>query len=352
MVPYFVIFILLSLFAFTDIFDVRKKQRIFLYILAGIILIFFAALRYGDQDYIPYQEIFVEAQNWNLDASADIGYSFLNSLVGLIWNDPLAVFFLVAGVSVSVNMKCFAEYSSYAFIALLFYFVHNYLLKETIQIRAGLACAIGLYNIRNLAEGKSKKYWFWQIIAMLIHLGSVMFFITWILKKLNFSYRTWIWILGICFTIGMVYPLGAILKSLPEFRILARVQTYSQWGEYAEAIGILSNLATLKQIFVSIVLLLFYNKLKGEIKYFDILTIMYFSSTCWLMVWNDFAIVGARMATFLSIGEPIFLSGFIVLVTPKSRPWLFYILVIVALVFLLVNVKGKLFPYQFYPFVK
>lgn len=317
--------------------------------ITSVILIIFAGLRYGDQDYYPYQLIFEESQHWNLYASVDVGYSLLNSVLSLIWSDPLIVFITVATIAVSLNIKSYDDYSKYVFIAILFYFVHNYALREMIQIRAGLACAIGLYNVRNLTKGRYGKFWLLQFVAMTIHLGSVMFLLAWVLKQFNFSRKLWCYLLLVCFAIGMVYPLGSILKSLPEVAMLERVQTYSQWDEYAESIGVLTNLATLKQLFVSVLMLVFYDLFKANIKYFDSLALMYFASTCWLMVWNDFAIVGARLATFLSVGEPIIMGSLMVLVTPNSRKIVLILLVLMAALFLLTNMNGKILPYIFYP---
>lgn len=349
MAPYFIIFAILSMFAFSDLINVRKEQRFLMLLITSVILIIFAGLRYGDHDYLPYQLIFEESQSWNFEAGNDVGYSLLNSVLSLIWNDPLIVFITVATISVSLNIKSYGDYGKYVFIAILFYFVHNYALKEMIQIRSGLACAIGLYNVRNLSKGRYGKFWLLQFIAMTIHLGSVMFLIAWVLKQFNFSRKTWIYIFVTCFVIGMIYPFGAIIKSLPGIEILARVQTYSQWGEYAESIGILTNMATIKQLFISILILVFYDSFNAKIKYFDLLAFMYFASTCWLMVWNDFAIVGARLATFLSIGEPIIMSSIIILVTPNSRKIVLILFILMALLFLLTNMNGKILPYIFYP---
>lgn len=337
------------MFAFSDLINVRKEQRFLMLLITSVILIIFAGLRYGDHDYLPYQLIFEESQSWNFEAGNDVGYSLLNSVLSLIWNDPLIVFITVATISVSLNIKSYGDYGKYVFIAILFYFVHNYALKEMIQIRAGLACAIGLYNVRNLTKGRYGKFWLLQFVAMTIHLGSVMFLIAWALKQFNFSRKTWIYIFVTCFVIGMIYPFGAIIKSLPSIEILARVQTYSQWGEYAESIGILTNMATIKQLFISILILVFYDSFNAKIKYFDSLAFMYFASTCWLMVWNDFAIVGARLATFLSIGEPIIMSSIIILVTPNSRKIVLILFILMALLFLLTNMNGKILPYIFYP---
>lgn len=351
MAPYFAIFALLAVCSFIDVSNVRKEQRNFVIFGLCVILIFFAGLRYGDHDYVAYQLIFAEAQQWDLGASPDLGYTLLNGILGQVWNDPLIVFLTVAALSVSLNAECFNEYGKYALVALLFYFVHNYALKEMIQIRAGLACAVGLWNIRNMRKGRYGRFWLWQLIAMLIHLGAVMFLLAWLIKQLNWSKRTWMFVLAGCFVVGTVYPFGAILKSLPGMSVLERVQTYTQWDEYAESLGILTNMATLKQLFICGAMLFFYDLIKGHVKYFDLLMAMYFASTCWLMVWNDFAIVGARMATFLSVGEPILIAGLLYTVTERSRPVMLGALIVVAFLFLWVNMQGKILPYQFYPSV-
>lgn len=332
-----------------DVIHVQKEQRNLVLFCLCVVLSCFAGLRYGDHDYVAYQLIFTEAQQWNLGASPDLGYTLLNGMLGWIWNDPVIVFLTVAALSVSLNAKCFNDYGKYALVALLFYFVHNYVLKEMIQIRAGLACAVGLWNIRHMRTGRYGRFWLWQLAAMLLHLGAVMFLLGWLVKQLHWSKRTWILVLAGCFVVGTIYPFGAILKSLPGMAVLERVQNYTQWDEYAESLGILTNMATLKQLFICGIMLYFYDVIEGNIKYFDVLLAMYFASTCWLMVWNDFAIVGARMATFLSVGEPILMAGLLYTVNERSRPIMLGALILVALLFLWVNMQGKILPYQFYP---
>jgi hypothetical protein len=311
-----------------------------------LILIFIAGFRSGFPDYPEYINIFNNARQGNIKANYDIGYTIINILVGSIFNNSISIFLLVAFLAVTINIKCYRDYCRYAFLAILFYYVHSYYLKELIQIRTGLSCAICLYNVRNIGERKKINFIFLQVIAASIHMASLIFFVVPIINILNIRIRTWYTIIFIVLIIGIVFPFGRIVKALQEIEYLSRIQIYVKWDEHARALGIFRNPTTMKQLIVSILMLYFFPFFNKRVRFFHVMLLAYLSSTCWLILWNDFSILAARVATFLSVGEPIFVASLLYLFPKYFRPFIAFLLICLAVLILYLNVGRNLGQYK------
>lgn len=84
-------------------------------------------------------------------------------------------------------------------------------------------------------------------------------------------------------------------------------------------------------------------------KYFIFMLYAYIIGVCWMMLFNDFAIIGARISNILLCVEPVLISYLVVLLSKKSRPVFVAILVLLTLTMLTLNIgPDKITPYQFY----
>jgi hypothetical protein len=343
---FYCIFLLFVPLVIMDTAKIELQLRYIILVLIALVLIFVASFRSGLPDYDAYIMIFDNSRKGNIGASYDIGYTILNIAVGKIFDSSLPLFILVALLAVLINIRCYKNYFRYAFLAILFYYVHSYLLKELIQIRAGLACAVCLYNVRNIQANKKIDFIFFQLVASSIHMAALVFFIVPIINVLDIRIRTWYIIIFISFMIGTVFPLGRLVKALPGVEYLSRIQVYAGWDKYARSLGILKNITTMKQLVVSILMLYFAPVLSKKIKNFHVMLSAYIFSSCWLMLWNDFAILAARVATFLSIGEPIFISALLYLFPKYFRPVVTILLICITLLILYLNIRKDLGQYK------
>jgi hypothetical protein len=342
----YLVFLIFIPLVVIDAAKIETKLRYVSLIAIASLLVFIAGFRFGLPDYDAYTMIFNNSRKGNIWASYDIGYTVLNMAVGNFFDNIVPLFLLVALLAVIINIRCYKHYFRYAFLAILFYYAHSYLLKELIQIRAGLACAICLYNVRNIYDNKKINFVFFQLIAFSIHMAASVFFIVPIINVLNIKIRTWYVIIFISFVMGTIFPLGRLVKALPEMEYLSRIQVYVDWDEHSMALGILRNVTTIKQLIVSILMLYFAPSLSKKIKYFHVMLSAYIFSSCWLMLWNDFAILAARVATFLSVGEPIFISSLLYLFPKYFRPAVTIVLICIALLILYLNIKKDLGEYK------
>ncbi len=368
MFPFYVIFILIATCAMLETFPVLGQQRKAILLILGVVLTLFAGLRYQPLagDFQNYTEALIELHKKGLtarshyDSSARIfepGFNLLLWLSGTLFGPRAWMGFLViAAIAVGLNLSCYKRYSnSYFLFAVLFYFTHTYLLRDMSLIRSGLGAALALYSVRYVEREQ-----FWRFVGTLVfastfHLATLVFLLVYPVYKLRWSARTWGWIVLGCFVVGTIAPLGKLLMALPTGGIFRRIAAYA-WMIGDSSRGILTNPTILKQLFFVGLSLWFYNTLAARISHFRALLVPYAISVCWLMVWNDFPIIAGRLATFFSVTEVIVLpSVALSLITPRSRPLMGAVLVLLAFAILYMNgnlylsgVEG-LWPYRLAP---
>lgn len=350
MAPYYILFSFLAFLSLGESLSIKRKQRIFLLLGVWLLLTLFAGLRYNNADWNTYYDFYKEIAEGTGKGTADIGFNWICCLLSFISKDPILMFVSVAGAAVALNLNSFKKYSPFFLICVLYYFVHLYVLKEMIQIRGGLASAICLYSIRFLTDRKYKYFWLLWIIALSIHFSVIVWGLVGIMYKYQPLARALKLMLLISFIVGLVCPLGQFVK-LVAAGIDDRLGAYIAYGdnEYASTLGILTNINAIKGLIVSLVLLYVYNKMENISRYFTSLLYAYVIGVCWLMVFNDFAIIGGRMSGILLCVEPVLISFFISLLSIRSK-WIFVVMLIaVTYSMLLLNMNpDKISPYQFY----
>ncbi len=347
---YFVIFSGLSLGAIGESVAVKRSQRMVALLFIWLFLALFAGLRYDNPDWENYTIMYDEIASGSGFGSLDIGFNLLCKLLSAISTSPVLMFLTVAILSTGFNLESFKKYSPYFLICVLYYFVHLYVLKDMIQIRAGLASAICLFSIRFLNQQRYRKFVFIWLIAITMHMSAFVWGLVLVLHLLKWSRQTLTFTLVISLLIGLVYPLGQIIKMIAG-GIDERLDAYISYGDggYAAELGVFTNMATIKSLLVAGCLLIFYKRLELINGYFRTLCYAYMAGTCWLLLFNDFAIIGARMSNILFSVEPVLISYLVFLFSKRSR-WIIALLLI-AITFLMFTLNiapDKVVPYQFY----
>ena len=351
MAPYFVIFSLLAFFAMIDAFDPPRRQKLFILLLCFAVLALFAGLRVDGVDFDNYLQGFRDVERTGLDYTRlsaaklfEPGYNFLVWITAVTTHSPTMLFLLIAAIAVGLNLSCYKDYSNYFLIAVMLYFVHTFLLREMMQIRAGVAAALCLYSLRRV-EGTSRslaKFLITVAIAASFHLASVFFVMVYWLYHREWGRRVWIWIVAASLVVAYLIPLGRFLSNLPGGGLQQRITVYSWMLD--QSTGILTNPTILKQLFIAFVGLWFWDVLSEKVPRFRLLFIPMLLSVCWLLVWNDFQIVAARIATFFSVTEVLVIPAFLALFTPRSRPVVTFGIVFFAFAVLYLHTQESLWP--------
>lgn len=345
---YYIFIAVLSSLCFLNLFKIKPKQKFIIYTIAAVSLCLFAGLRGYDPDYDIYFNMYHEIGTNTGIGSADIGFNTLVKFLTFFSSSPLLMFITVATLSVCLNLNSFRRYTPYAFVCLLLYFVHNYALKEMIQIRAGLAAAICMYSFRFLIKDESKKTILLWLIALTVHFSALIFILPIIAYRYQPTRTQILKFVLACLIIGTLYPLGAVLKNA--VGVSDRLDEYIAYGDggYASSLGIWTNANTIKCFLIFLMLCLFYSRIERHQVYFRPLIYSYTIGLGWLMCFNDFAIVGARMSNLLLSVEPVLLTYPLVIM--KRSTQLIYVgcLIVMAIMIFQFNIApDKIVPYQF-----
>ncbi|MCL1617178.1 EpsG family protein [Bacteroides sp. ET71] len=350
MLPYYCIFFLLSSLSCFDVMHVKKKQKLFFLFLLWGLLALFAGFRANNPDWDVYYDTFVGMSLNQEEGFGDVGFNLLSKIILAIFNSPIAVFWGVACISVALNLNSFRKYSASFLICVLYYFVHLYVLKDMIQIRAGLASAICLYAIRYLELREYKKYIFITCLAISMHFSAIVCLLILLFYRYRCNRIVLKYLFILCLLIGLVCPLGQFIKMFL-FGIDERLSAYIMYGDsgFASELGIFTNLNTVKSMALFLIAYFFYNKLNSSNRYFVYIFYIYALGVYWLMIFNDFAIIGARMSNILLSVEPILISYLLSLFADKSRWIILLVIICVTYLMLVLNMApNKIVPYQFY----
>ncbi|EKM0148755.1 EpsG family protein [Cronobacter dublinensis] len=316
-------------------------------VLFFIVLSVLAGLRISSPDYENYFTYFNllsaggDFKEINIVAPDPV-FAYINYGLSYLWKDPVILFMTFSILSVGLNLKCFKDYSPYFFLCILLYVSHTYVAREMMQIRAGLSCAICLYSIRYILQRKILIFALLILLASSIHLGAIIFSCSYFIGNLNLSKKNIILILLASFCIAVIFPLGAVIKSLPNIDALSRVQYYSN-SIYGMSSGVFNNLVIIKGLVIIALMLSYHEELCKCSKYYLVSFNLYVFSVVWYLLWNDFEIVAARIATFFSITEVLLLSYIPLLAKNKINKILctIGIVLIAAIIFSLNQVTGK-----------
>lgn len=324
-------------------FNVRRRQQLLLLIIGSTLLVLFAGLRYDSPDWMAYKAGFEEISqigyNYaDLEESSFFEplYNLVVYLVTLFTAQPMFLFLTIAAIAVTLNSRFYSQYSEYFLLALLLYFVHTFLMRETMQIRAGVAAGIVLWALPYVERHKPWRFIGVVALAMGFHLASGVFLLVYPVYKWNWSVKVWKWVVSVCLAIGIVLPFGKLLTMLPGGGVFERIMTYS-WMVDQGPSGVLTNPTIIKQLFIVFICLKYWDVLAERAPHFRLLVTPLLISVCWLMVWNDFAIVAGRMGTFFSITEVLVYPMLMYLVTPRSRTVMGMLVIFFALSTLSLN---------------
>ncbi|MDD8117538.1 EpsG family protein [Escherichia coli] len=145
----------------------------------GTVLIVLTSLRpIGiDADSLSYLEAYKLAQN-GIYVISEPTFNFFSLISTTFFYDNNIgigfLFFIYAGLSISIKFYTIYKYSSSIYLSILVYVCVFYILHEMTQIRVGLASAFFLLGIHDLIMGNKRKYLMKIFLACLCHFSSLV----------------------------------------------------------------------------------------------------------------------------------------------------------------------------------
>ncbi len=340
----FFILLFLSIFEFSS----KRKNSSIINILILLILlwlILIAGLRgtiFGDYcTYWNFYEVspsLVDYVYRSIDIPDDIStewlYNILFPMFTKLFSDSHVLYFMfVSAVALSINILMIKKMSPLVFLSILIYFSHAFLYKELQQIRSGLSSSLILLSIYFLSQKRIIGYASSYIFATLIH-TSAFVSIFGVISKFVFSLfkqkkTVMVFILAFVIFLAIIdVPLSMLflLESYVTFPGKYYVYKDTVGGAGISnfyAIGIFSNITTVKYIFFSLISIMYFDELNKKNKYFKYAFFFYYTGTLWIIFFNGFAIIATRLASMLTVPEIILLPMLIILFKQKGLAFIF-----------------------------
>lgn len=344
---YYSIFIILSFFIFLSIHLKSKYEvllKLYIYIFISIILILFSGLRkvgVGLDDH-AYAREFIEINlkyNFYRDSSVkEPLFFYLNYIVRKISDNPNVLFIVISAISTTLYNYNWYRYSKYYYISSIIYFSHLFLHTNLTQIRIGISIGILLYSIKELYNKKYFKFIIYIIISFLFHTSSIVYILIIVFNKFKLSKYVFLKLLYISIILYFILPyifdpydilLSINLNNDILNFIKLKLSDY-RYSYYSKNLGLL-DITNIKNTFILLAAIKYYNLLNYRFKYFNILILVFSIGVFWRIIFSNYGIIAARIAILFTSTEPLIISYFYHIFKNKYL----YILLIILYSFLM-----------------
>lgn len=245
MLPYVMFFFIFFLMANFDVFNINlnKKSRKRVYIIALVLMVLFAGLRWFNVplnpepgvyiifDYSAYEHVYnnpLSLSNFNKEfigsdnyiRGMDPGYVFISSFFSrYIFTDDNLFFLLLSFVTVLLFAKGLKRNNiTYGMFIVFFAFITRlYFQYNFIMMRQAIAMSIVWWAIPLILERKFWKFFLFCILGGLFHFTAFLFIIVYFLPRFKFSNTFLICILPTLLILSVLGVTDRVLMALMEY---------------------------------------------------------------------------------------------------------------------------------------
>jgi hypothetical protein len=323
---FFVFLVLLSLL---DLFKIQEIIKKIIFYIVGFAMFIIAGFRYGDKDYLNYIKYYewinpINDFNYYELKNVEIGHVLLNSIYKYFNLDFIYVFLTISFLSLGLFLNYFKNYK-YKFSGLLIYFSHLYLLRDLMQIRAGLTANILLYSYRYILERKFYSFITIVFFASLFHYAALIFIPFYFLFPWLIQKNKMIYILLSGFIFGLILNQD-LLRTVFYKLGIDRINIYLSYGnsEFKE-LGLL-NPVLIKNTLLFFMVYWKRDMLFEKIKKIDVYFISIGIASFWLSTFNNYSLFAGRTATFFSSIEIVLLPCIFYIIPSKFVCWIIIVM--------------------------
>lgn len=174
---FFITGVLFEYSEYLDKYLIEEKFKKILFVTCIMFIpSFFAGIRSGvGTDYDNYSAIFTAINTGVGNNPTEMGYTFLNYIIGQFGGNIQTVFFIMSFLTLLFIYLFLYEYRSSIGIGLgiLVFLISYYNMSYNI-VRQVLAISISLYSMNFIDKRKSKHFVFFILLAMSFHAGAVI----------------------------------------------------------------------------------------------------------------------------------------------------------------------------------
>jgi hypothetical protein len=149
----------------------------------------------------------------------EIGFLYLNKLLGLFFADPQSILIAISIFTMFGYARFVYKYSKITWLSVYLFFTFRFFDMTMVVMRLSIAIVLILFAYDFLRERKLFKFLLVVMLASLFHRSALIFLISWPITKYKFNYKTILLAIssGLVLYIGFEYILNAIFKVLPMY---------------------------------------------------------------------------------------------------------------------------------------
>ncbi|UTC61603.1 EpsG family protein [Treponema sp. OMZ 787] len=270
---------------------------------------------------------------------SEIGYNYLQAFIKFFWNSATIYFILFCFISFLFRYKHYSFFLSKSdvIIAFFIFLSHEFLRKDAVQIRNGMASAIVLYALLFLYQNKKIKYIFFVLLAASFHMAGLValplvFLSINNLKKFD-KFLAIAFLFSLC--VSIFFPVRKILLLFSGWGLLpSQVVVYLNISDFLVPIPF-THPILLKQLFITGFIFIKRKKLFDDFAIHYLYQI-YVISSCYYLIFRDFQILAGRFGSlFYAVEAPM-----LILMINKSNKNVIlkkYLLCCFYFIFLIIN---------------
>lgn len=244
----------------------------------------------------------------------ELGYNIFTGVIRLFTNSPTIFFILLCFFSFVFRFNAIKHFvhKEDVVLVLFAFFAHEYLRKDAIQIRNGIASAIILFSFISLYKGHRLRFCIWVIMASLFHMVALIALPLVIVINNSSLCKKSLHVMQGALIIAVVstffFSITDVLLVFEGLGILPRqITTYLHWYRYNRPLPIYHPVVLKQVILCSLFLFI-----KNDILFFSnrkaiFLFKIYFISTLYYLVFLDFEILAGRFGSLFHGVETLFL---------------------------------------------
>lgn len=361
---YYILGLFLFLSGFLDIFNVSKKNKIFINKISLLILILFASLRWKTgTDWGSYYDYFTLNSSYNDFLQNHHKFEFLFTNITFIIRKVTENYNVYLTIYMALGIYLFNKILkklqiNYIGIAIFSYYMSSYM-DFFGGIRAAMAILITLYSVEYIKKLNYKKFFFINLIAMQFHRTALIFMGAIFTKEIKLKKYNYLLICILFYILGKEEIILQFLKILyalfndSELFIFKKLEYYLHNNSLiiSEKYLLKDIVSASKRLIILYIFVLYKDKVKIKKDEYNILLNLYFVSICIYFLFSSQSLeIFKRMSIYFFSAEMLLLP--ILLENMKkttNKVWiyiLFSVIYFAKLNQLLMGPYGELFtPY-------
>jgi hypothetical protein len=318
--PLYLVFGLLVVVAAWDMLVEHKLPRAVVSALMGVPLILLATFRVAGvgNDDIAYLTMLhkipsvLECSNIYCDYSyttfnIEFGFFMLLSMLAALARNSYILFGASSLVAVSLNVRSIRYFSPYFALGMLVYFTHFYLAKDLNAIRLGMASGIVFLAATYLHKKKYMMLALYLVLAMIVHVSSVLFIIPIVLYRLQPTRAVYLALSIFLVLMAFFVDSKWLLRQLAFISFISeKIDSYLTTEKYGYVLPFF-NVVNIKNLLLLAVGLVWWKDLEERYPTFNLVFCVFYCATFLRIVMGDFAILAGRGYASISMFEYVLL---------------------------------------------